>query len=94
MKNVSEVGFGNIPFSVLRLLLDITICMHYIPNMKTYVCVNSWAGRSEYACNILEELKKSYRIELLVKGLLGNKHHSKGDIFLVPKGAIKFEEER
>ena len=62
--------------------------------MKTYVCTNSWAGRSEYACTILEELNKSYRIEILTAGLVGNKHRSKGDIFLVPKWSIKFEEEK
>jgi len=60
--------------------------------MKTYVCVNSWAGRREYSCSILLELKKSYRIQLLEEGLLGNKHHCKDDIFLVPKWSIKFKE--
>lgn len=50
-----------------------------------YLCLQSWAGRSETPVRIIATTPKRYRIELLDDSMKGKR----GTILLVPQYAIK-----
>ena len=60
-----------------------------------FLCQNSWAGYSETRVKIIGETSKCYRIQALDRMRLPgrNRFLNKDDTTLVPKYAIKFEED-
>jgi hypothetical protein len=54
-----------------------------------HVAVNTWAGRREYAVDVVGETKTRYRVRARQDmSLPGNRYFYEGQVFLVPKSAV------
>ena len=59
--------------------------------LKAKICVDSWAGRREFPCEIMGETKTKYVCRMLGDGVLPRKHVRLGDVVKVPKRAVRIE---
>ena len=59
--------------------------------LKAKICVDSWAGRREFPCDIMGETKTKYVCRMLGDGVLPRKHVRLGDVVKVPKRAVRIE---
>jgi hypothetical protein len=59
--------------------------------LKAKICVDSWAGRREFPCEITGETKTEYVCQMLGDGVLPRKHVRLGDVVKVPKRAVRIE---
>ena len=59
--------------------------------MKAKICVDSWAGRREFPCEIIGETKTKYVCRMLCDGVLPRRHVRLDDVVKVPKHAVKIE---
>jgi hypothetical protein len=59
--------------------------------LKAKICVDSWAGRREFPCEIMGETKTKYVCQMLGDGVLPRKHVRLGDVVKVPKRAVRIE---
>jgi len=59
--------------------------------LKAKICVDSWAGRREFPCEIIGETKTKYVCQMLRDGVLPRKHVRLGDVVKVPKRAVRIE---
>ena len=60
-----------------------------------YLCLDSWAGRTETLVEIVAETPKRYRIRALSKTKLAGRYRwlEEGQITLVPKYAVRIIED-
>ena len=65
-----------------------------MPERQAYLCLNSYAGRSEQAVLVIGETPKKYRIKAVMRTKIGGRNLwlYAGESALVPKTAIKFTE--
>jgi hypothetical protein len=60
--------------------------------MKSYLALNSWAGRIKHKCTVLDETPKKYRVVFDEDVLLPKRRLVKaGQLVLVPKSAVRTE---
>jgi len=59
--------------------------------LNAKICVDSWAGRREFPCEIMGETKTKYVCRMLGDGMLPRKHVRLGDVVKVPKSAVRIE---
>ncbi len=59
--------------------------------LRAKICVDSWAGRREFPCEIVEETKTKYVCRMLCDGVLPRRHVRLGDVVKVPKDAVTIE---
>src|SRR5208282_3550803 len=59
--------------------------------LKAKICVDSWAGRREFPCEITGETKTKYVCRMLSEGSLPRGRVDVGDIVEVPKYAVTIE---
>src|SRR5271166_5381289 len=59
--------------------------------LKAKICVDSWAGRREFPCEIMGETKTKYVCRMSGDGVLPGKHVRLGDVVKLPKRAVRIE---
>ena len=59
--------------------------------LKAKICVDSWAGRREFPCEIIGETKTKYVCRMLCDGVLPRRHVRLDDVVKVPKHAVRIE---
>src|SRR5271166_5854384 len=59
--------------------------------LRAKICVDSWAGRREFPCEIIGETKTKYVCRMLGDGVLPRRHVRLDDIVKVPKHAVRIE---
>lgn len=60
--------------------------------MSAYVAIDSWAGRRLVEVEIVGETPQRYRVRLVEDSMLPSGRKHKGDVVLVPKTAVVFED--
>ena len=60
--------------------------------LKAKICVDSWAGKREFPCEIMRETKAKYVCRMLGDGVLPRKHVRLGDVVKVPMHAVSSED--
>ena len=61
---------------------------------QAVIMLDSWAGRERIPCEVLSETPKYYRCQLQAAALMPSKRRCEaGDVVLVPKYAVKIEQE-
>ena len=59
--------------------------------MKAKICVDSWAGKREFPCEIMRETKTKYVCRMLGDQYWPRKHVRLGDVVKGPKRAVRIE---
>jgi hypothetical protein len=59
--------------------------------LRAKICVDGWAGRREFPCEIIGETKTKYVCRMLCDGVLSRRHVRLDDVVKVPKHAVRIE---